>query len=285
MLVRIKDSVLNYELWIMDYDFSSCLVIIRSIQKMLVILKEDKPIYFVIFRLMRLLLILLTYVSLIACSITQPRSQAEKIVDAAIIAHGGLEHWQSLHEMKFRKKTWLYRSDNSLEKHSDEIHTIRTGTTLEGTIEPYDTKNNDYSISFANGKGVKNTNQGTVDGTKAFLASHFVVNQPFKLLDPGLKLTYLGIDTLADKEPVDVIKAEYGAEDDDTWWFYFDRENNVLLATLIYHAPTYAFVVNENIELIDGILWNTKRTTYRTDSLRNIEYIRAKFEYSEISAF
>ena len=248
-------------------------------------MKEDKPIFFVIFRLMRLFLILLTFVSLLACSITQPRSQAEKIVDAAIIAHGGLEHWQSLQEMKFRKKTWLYRSDNSLEKYSDEVHTLRTGATLEGSIKPYDTKNNDYSISFANGKGVKNTNEGAVDGTKAFLASHFVVNQPFKLLDPGLKLTYLGIDTLAGKESVDVIKAEYGAEDDDTWWFYFDRENSVLLATLIYHAPTYAFVVNENIELIDGILWNTKRTTYRTDSLRNIEYIRAKFEYSEISAF
>ena len=64
--------------------------------------------------------------------------------------------------------------------------------------------------------------------------------------------------------------------------FYFDTESHVLLATLIYHAPTYAFVDNEKMEMIDGMLWNTERTTYRTDSLRNVEYVRAEFVYSEM---
>ena len=233
--------------------------------------------------MMKYIVYLILMLSLICCQQSTSNNPATQIVKASIDAHGGLDRWQSIQEMKFRKKTWLYRSDNSLEKYSDEIHTLRTGFELEGSIIPYNPKKRDYSINFANGKGVKTTSEGTVDGTNAFLASHFVVNQPFKLLDPGIKLTYLGKDTLDGKDPVNVIKAEYGSVDDDIWWFYFDQENSVLLATLIYHAPTYAFVANENIELIDGILWNTKRTTYRTDSLRNIEYIRAKFEYSEIN--
>ena len=99
------------------------------------------------------------------------------------------------------------------------------------------------------------------------------------MLDPGIELTYLGVDTLDNREPVDVVKAYYGSKEDDIWWFYFDQENHVLLATLIYHAPTYAFVVNEEIVEVDGFLWNTRRTTYRTDSQRNIKFIRAKFEY------
>ena len=219
---------------------------------------------------------------LFACELDKPKTEAERIVEASIHAHGGLAYWKSLETIQFRKKTWLYHEDNSLEKYSDELHTLHQKDTLFGQIASYDQSAQNYKVQFANGKGEKISNGKSSDGTNAFLASHFVVNQPFKILDPGVELSYLGVDTLDGRQAVDVVKAFYGDKDDDVWWFYFDQVNHVLLATLIYHAPTYAFVVNEEIQEVDGLLWNTRRTTYRTDSLRNIQYIRAKFEYSEI---
>jgi len=227
-------------------------------------------------------IILFCFISfLLSCQDNAVVSEAEKIVNASIEAHGGLNHWQSISQMEFRKKTWLYKADNSLEKYSDELHTLQTEDDLSGLIKPYDPTDLSYHIKYSNGKGFKNMVDTTVDGTNAFLSSHFVVNQPFKMLDAGVELSYLGKETLENEKIVDVVKAFYG-DKEDVWWFYFDAESHVLASTLIYHAPTYAYVVNEEIKEVDGLLWNTKRTTYRTDSLRNIEYVRAKFEYSEI---
>ena len=218
---------------------------------------------------------------LTSCSTDTNKSKARQIVDAAIAAHGGLEHWQNLETLSFQKKTVLYKADGSVERSSEEIHTLHQKDTLHGQIVSTD-PNDIYVIIFSDGKGKKAIDEVFMDGTKAFLSSHFVVNQPFKMLDPGITLTYLGLDTLATGKVVDVVKAYYGSEEDDLWWFYFDIDSHILLGTLIYHAPTYAFVDNEKIEMIDGMLWNTERTTYRTDSLRNVEFVRAEFVYSEI---
>lgn len=226
--------------------------------------------------------ILLSLIILSTCTNEKGSTdKARKIVDIAIEAHGGMEHWQNLETLKFKKKTVLYNADGSIERSSLERHTLHQRDTLHGEIVSID-PDKKYTTRFSDMKGLKVMPDTTVDGTNAFLSSHFVVNQPFKMLDPGVELSYLGLDTLANDKVVDVVKAFYGAEEDDVWWFYFDMESHVLLATLIYHAPTYAFVDNEKIEKIDGMLWNTERTTYRTDADRNVEYVRAEFVYSEI---
>lgn len=218
---------------------------------------------------------------LISCAESGADSKAMQIVEAAIEAHGGWMHWKNLETLSFSKETVLYLSDGSVERHNQERHTLHQRDTLHGQIVSTD-PDQAYEIRFADHKGEKHSPDTIVDGTNAFLSSHFVVNQPYKLKDPGLDLSYLGIDTLSEGKVVDVVKAYYGTEEEDVWWFYFDVDTHVLLATLIYHAPTYAFVVNEKIEEFDGMLWNTKRTTYRTDSLRNVQFVRATFVYSDI---
>ncbi len=230
-----------------------------------------------------ILFLLLTACNEPAASSKASPSKIDKalaVVNQSIEAHGGLDHWKNIETLKFRKETKLFLADGSIEKDVNEIHTLHQKDTLHGSIVNLDTiAANKYTTTFADGKGIKKMNSGTTDGTNAFLSSHFVVNQPFKLLDPGVQLSYLGRDTLANSKIVDVVKAYYGDPSDDVWWFYFDIQSHVVLSTLIYHAPTYAYVDNEVIEEVDGILWNLKRTTYRTDSLRNIEFVRAKFVY------
>jgi len=236
---------------------------------------------FPILGIMKYWVCIFSLVALVSCIDNSPEGKANQIVKAAIKAHGGMEHWENLETLSFQKKTVLYKADGSIERSSDEIHTLHQKDTLYGQIVSID-PNNVYVTIFSDGKGKKAIDDVFMDGTGAFLSSHFVVNQPFKMLDPGVELTYLGLDTLATGKVVDVVKAYYGSEEDDVWWFYFDIDSHILLGTLIYHAPTYAFVDNEKIEMIDGMLWNTERTTYRTDSLRNVEFVRAEFLYSDI---
>lgn len=225
-------------------------------------------------------LLFLFILVLASCNGLPADNKALKIVHESIEAHGGFEYWKSIDRIKFRKETKLFLEDGTIEKDVIEIHTLNQRDTLFGNIVNTDSiSENKYEIKFADGVGEKISNAGTTDGTNSFLSSHFVVNQPFKLLDPGVSLNYEGQDTLASGKVVDVVKAYYGDPNDDIWWFYFDQKSHIVLATLIYHSPTYAFVDNEVIEKVDGILWNLKRTTYRTDSLRNIEYVRAKFVY------
>lgn len=232
----------------------------------------------------------LTCILLFACNSGIPKNKAIEIVHRSIEEHGGMDHWKNIESIRFRKETSLFNADGTLEKESDEIHTLYQRDTLHGYITSIDSTlypglekavdpSASYIIKFADGVGMKINKDTVVNATNAFLASHFVINQPFKLLDPDIELSYEGIDTLSSGKIVDVVKAYYGDPKDDIWWFYFDKENHRIVANLIYHDPTYALVVNEETIEKQGFLWNTKRTTYRTDSLRNIEYVRAKFNY------
>ena len=78
----------------------------------------------------------------------------------------------------------------------------------------------------------------------------FVIDVPFKMMDKGVVLSYEGVDTLEDGQRVEVIKAIYNADKNDhhtksdTWWYYFDADSGAYSGSMVYHAPTYAYIEN-----------------------------------------
>ena len=84
-----------------------------------------------------------------------------------------------------------------------------------------------------------------------------------------------------------MIEASYNSEQndnhstDDLWWYFFDARDGSYLASMVYHPPTYALI--ENTKYTDDlpIRFNTYRESYRVDSLRNKEYLRGVFYYSD----
>lgn len=120
---------------------------------------------------------------------------------------------------------------------------------------------------------------------KAVNTATYVVSMPFKLLDPGAVIRYLGEDKLADGRPVDVIEVAYNTDQhenhstSDVWRYYFDRPDRKIVANWVDAGDHYSLVENLTYERVGGILFNKKRQSFRVDSLGNKLYLRADYAY------
>lgn len=216
--------------------------------------------------------------------------QVRSILQKGISASGGLDNWKNGKAYTFNKETFLYLDNDSIEVHNNQIVTIKNHPSLEGTIQwnnPSDTV--DTKIIYSDDKAVKYIDNQPQDEASnsaarlAFLGSHIVMNLPFKLLDPGVDLTYGGQITMFDKT-VEVLVADYNKDQpnhDKThrWWHYFDSDTYEYIGYKVYHPPTFALVENRASTVHNGISYSTDRITWRVDSLDQKEFIRAKFNY------
>lgn len=219
----------------------------------------------------------------IISSCTSPT--AEQIVLDSLEFHGGLETWQQLERMTYTKKTTLYNSDGSIE--IDAIATyehqiVPTFKSSKTWIEADSTLSysltNDANIDLANFKDEASYNKAKSDLDGAY----FVIQQPYKLLENKEDLEYIGQDLLGDGTTIDIVKLQYYNQDgskDNTWWFYFNENSHRMEGYMVKHDSTFAFIRNETYETVTGLSLCQTRTSYRVDSLRNVQYIRGKYRY------
>ena len=221
---------------------------------------------------------------LISCD-SQP--DANQILKDAINAHGGVKKWESIEEISYRKTTVLYDSLGNIEKEITQHHknSFKPSFSAEmkwmdnGISKKVTVQNEKTSIVY--GDSVILDLQLKKKYYKEIMAANYVFWQPYKLLDPNLKLGYVRKENIDEKETY-VLKAEYKNEDGspgNTWWYYFDTKSYKLLGNMVYHAPTYSYIRNVAYEDQTGLLLNAKRISYRVDSLRNIKYTRATYTY------
>ncbi len=205
----------------------------------------------------------------------------EMVIKKAIRAHGGWDSWENLDTIDYTKSFNLYLEDGSvereiIEKHHTIIHPSYQNhiTRKDGSILQYD--GNTYSKSLGNSSLLI-----TSADTGLIHSSFFVIGQPFKLRDPGIKLSYEGMDTLFNGNEVITIKAEYNSsgKENHPWWFFFDPVTHRCMANMVDHNGSYSLITNDEYVEYKGILWNRKRTGYRTDAKGNILYKRADYDY------
>ena len=90
-----------------------------------------------------------------------------------------------------------------------------------------------------------------------------------------------------DSIEADVINAVYDPENikthstSDIWWFYFDTKTGYFLGSKVFHSPTYALIHNMKFSNDNSLKFPSRRKSYRTDSLGNIQFLRAEFWYSK----
>ena len=216
--------------------------------------------------------------------------EVKSVLEKGIAASGGLDNWKNGKAYTFNKRTILYLEDDTVESKSEQIVTIKNHPQLEGTIHWNNrTDTTDIKIVYADGQATKyidNQAQSAADNEAAelsFLGAHLVMNLPFKLLDPGIALTYDGQQTMFDRK-VEVLIADYNKEQANhnkthRWWHYFDATTYEYVGYKVFHPPTYALVENRKSTVHNGITYTTDRVTWRVDSLNNKQFIRAKFAY------
>ena len=214
-------------------------------------------------------------------------STAETIVRNSIEAHGGMERWQKAKELSFHKSSEFFDANGTSESKSIQEQHFKL-IPLEGTLSWLDDNNQirieydgERTIKFINGQAISDS-LVNASAHNDFMSAHYVVCQPFKLLDAGITLIYQGKDTLDDNQFVDVVNVRYGGEGSDQWWYFFDVESSVLIANMVQHGNTYAFIQNLSFTESGGIKFNHHRKSWRVDSLRNKQFLRAEYFYDSI---
>ena len=221
--------------------------------------------------------------------------QAIQIVNRAIEKSGGWENWKNIESISYKKRSILYHEDGSKESDITQFHEYKMDQDLSGNIFWKDEKGS-HSIVYQEGAALEYLNGSMIDGsresaTKTFNSAIYVLFIPFKLMDPGVELRYMGQENIAEGQVADVIKASYDTQThvnhstDDIWYFYFDVETGEYLAYLVHHEPTYAYVINTKNDSSQAITTPIYRESYRSDADRNKQYLRGEFFYSDYVLF
>jgi hypothetical protein len=235
---------------------------------------------------LNLTLFILISLAILSCS-QSPEQRAEEILEKAIEAHGGQEAWDQLETLKFRKWTKLLREDGSVENETDQLIEFRLKPYFEGTISW--TSDSVEHISIFDGSKMKYTMGGNSVQNPDFLnskkkdfdAAFYVIAQPWKLLeDEGSSLYYEGQKTLATDKLAEVVRVNYGPED-DVWWYYFDPISFEMLGNEVQLKDHRSLVENDSMEKTGPFLLYGKRTSYRVGEDGEKLYVRAQYLYSD----
>lgn len=213
---------------------------------------------------------------------------AKEIIKRSIAFSGGLDQWKAIKSLRYTKNFELFGPDQSVEKSYNQIHSYQYNPTIINifSIENQDTvitklENNTYTRTI-NG-GLTTTNQESLE--KAINTSTYVVGIPFKLIDPGVQIQYLGKDTIFNDQIADVIEFTYNADENsnhstsDTWRYYFDQENAKVIANWVQSSDHANIIENWSFTRVNGILFNQRRKSYRLDSIGNKTHLRADYLY------
>lgn len=173
-------------------------------------------------KLLRFSIFLLLIAQLSSCD---TRSEAQKIVDAAIEAHGGKAFEKSKIEFDFRAMHYtIYKSPTAFEY-------TREFTDSTGTVK--DLLNNDGFVRTVNGVKIDTLTEERVGAfSRSVNSVAYFAFLPYGLNDPAAVKTYLGETELKGKK-YDKIKVTFVAEGggehfEDEFLYWFGKEDHLM---------------------------------------------------------
>lgn len=218
-----------------------------------------------------------------------PDSRANAVVNKAIDWAGGIEKWQNLSSISYTKRSQLLLENNLIEYDITQRHDYLLYPSLSMTIK-WSNNGNLNQLLHSDTASLRFFNDSLIDKgekvSESALSALYVLGMPFKLKDPGTRLSYEGREDFNGR-PADVIRANYEPDvygnhsTSDTWWYYFGIKDGAFLGCKVYHSPTYALIENVDFHDIEGLKLQKKRMSYRCDSLGNKLFKRAEFWYSD----
>ncbi len=219
-----------------------------------------------------------------------------EILQKSFESSGGLDNWRKLKALHYNKQTTLYLESGEVERSVFQKHHYYFKPSQQISISWVDENNYQQKITFENEKASKYVN-GQLDKNANqevlkmnVLSSIFVVSIPFKILDKGVDLSYMGTDQLEDDTKVEVIQAKYDPSTyknhstPDIWWYYFDNQNFKLVGYMVKHAGHYSYVKNLSYIQNGPFAFVKDRESYRVTPQRSILYLRAKYTYENWEA-
>ena len=116
--------------------------------------------------------------------------------------------------------------------------------------------------------------------------SQYVLFMPWKLLDPGVKLEYMGMQELPNGLKGEGVQVNYSEGNSTTtthtWWYYFDSQGKPI-ANFLKSDQGYSYTEYLDYQEVDGLKFHIKRNSYSSDSTRNNLVLNTVYENSAIS--
>ena len=202
--------------------------------------------------------------------------EGRRIVERAVEAHGGMERWNRFASLRVQYEehwswpfTWLRKNpwpvNNVRVSLKLWLHEARAGAVFEdqGT----------QTWAYADGKV-------TVSGTPTqpslrwkpwfvLPRTHYLTLLPFKFLDPGAQLEYLGKTRVADRECDEVLVTfaeKVGTTPRDKYWALFDQETarltDLRLTVTAYGSLAVGEIIYEDYKQVQGIQFASRLRGY-----------------------
>lgn len=218
--------------------------------------------------------------------------QLKATLQKAMEAAGGLDNWKKIKSLKFKKEFRLLKESGAIEKAALQTHDYSFLPKQNIEISWQDSSKQKHKITYKNASAKKRIDGNLDQSAKqqslinTVLSSTFIISIPFNLLDKGVDLTYEGTEIFEQKK-VHVIKAIYNPTNNpqhttpDIWWHYFDAQTYRQLGYMVFHVDHFSLVKNLSDTKVGPFTFIQKRNSYRADSLKNILYLRADYEYSD----
>ncbi len=213
--------------------------------------------------------------------------KAREIIRSSIEYAGGMENWKSIKQLTYTKDFSLLLESGELEKEFKQKHDYRWNPEVIDILS----EENGVMIQtrLENGQYTRNVDNEEIQMEQESLAkavntSVYVISMPFKFLDPGAVIKYLGEETLNDKK-VEVVQISYNSDlnenhsTSDVWRYYFDQEDSKIVANWVQTGDHFSRIENITYERVGGILFNKERKSFRVDSLGNKLFLRAHYFY------
>lgn len=222
------------------------------------------------------------------CQNKQPLT-AQFIVEKAVEAHGGLTSWNAIESIEFDKKTTLFFEDGSIEKETNQKQHFTLRPRLKGSFRDL---NQSGIVGFDyNGESLwEHENDSVWQVTdlgemmrfeNSFYAAHYVICQPFELLDPKSYLSYKGEVDIAGRT-CHVIDVSYDGDTEasDRWSYFIDTETYEVLANKVELTDHTSWIDNLTFDRSTPIKFNAHRKSYRLNSEGEKTYLRAEYWYA-----
>jgi hypothetical protein len=231
------------------------------------------------------LLVVIVLLAQFSCA-ENPEKQAQTLLEKSIQAHGGVEKWDEMSSLKFRKWTKLLNEDGSVESELNQQMEFRFKPYFEGkmswtkdSLEHVVTWDGSQMHYLMGANEVKNP--GFLASRKKDLdAGFYAAAQPWKLLGDSAKLAYQGQKTLENGKLVEVIRVDYGP-DTDVWYFYFDPNSAMLVANEVQTKDHRSLIYNLSFVETDGLLLQGIRESWRVNENGEKQFLRAEYSYTD----
>jgi len=221
--------------------------------------------------------------------------KAGEVVREAIEHAGGWEAWSSKDDFSFYKKITQVDSIGNVKRIVKQLHQYNLADQFKARMT-WAMDSSEYMI-INDGGQAKKYEKGTElhddksknEAWNSSFGSHYVLFMPFKLTDPGTKLSYLGIDSKTLNKPAHEIKVEYekGAGSSGgmhVWSYYFDIETYDMVGNYLDYGKGHSFTTYETSEMVDGIKIFNKRYSHASNENKEILQLKTIYE-NEVMKF